>query len=445
MDQPHADIANFYDGRHIFYTGATGMLGMAFLSRIVLDTPVSCIYALVRGGESRFWKELDSHLPSDLVQALQKSNKLVIWEGDMTLPNFGLETDEVETLRRNVSIFIHGASTLNLKRDLKYVAESIIKPSLAMAKLGLSCPNLTRFVFVSTAYSSAFLRRSSDGQVSGQDALIKEEVIPIRSSSAFENLEAELSDLETFGSTPEFAFVQHPYSYSYAKHLTERLLLREFEAHGQVDKLTILRPSAIGPAVSKPFPFFERPGSTPVTTIMAMIVINPPTAMRFASHLADPSTSTFDEVPVDLVVNTMIVHCAVGTSGIIHAVAGKEGSAMFHNTWPNVISLRRSWWGRPRAQWVKTDWKAPNLCALAKLFVLMGCSFIFDQARTHLVWERMSEAERRDWPLWVTTNSESRENVEGREKSIKIILGYILTKKYRLPAFMVGLICRSVY
>ena len=52
MDSIDAGIANFYDGRRIFYTGATGMLGMAFVSRVVLDTSVARIYALVRGGET---------------------------------------------------------------------------------------------------------------------------------------------------------------------------------------------------------------------------------------------------------------------------------------------------------------------------------------------------------------------------------------------------------
>ena len=44
-------VAEFYDGRHVFVTGASGMLGTAYLCRLILDTPVAHIYALVRGGE----------------------------------------------------------------------------------------------------------------------------------------------------------------------------------------------------------------------------------------------------------------------------------------------------------------------------------------------------------------------------------------------------------
>jgi thioester reductase-like protein len=47
----HDVIDDFYEGRHVFFTGATGMLGTACLSRLVLETSVACVYAAVRGGE----------------------------------------------------------------------------------------------------------------------------------------------------------------------------------------------------------------------------------------------------------------------------------------------------------------------------------------------------------------------------------------------------------
>jgi FlaA1/EpsC-like NDP-sugar epimerase len=45
-------VENFYAGQVVFFTGATGMVGSAYISTLVLSTPVSKVYALVRGGES---------------------------------------------------------------------------------------------------------------------------------------------------------------------------------------------------------------------------------------------------------------------------------------------------------------------------------------------------------------------------------------------------------
>ena len=44
-------IKDFYEGRHVLFTGASGMLGTAYLTRLLLDTCVTQIYAIVRGGE----------------------------------------------------------------------------------------------------------------------------------------------------------------------------------------------------------------------------------------------------------------------------------------------------------------------------------------------------------------------------------------------------------
>lgn len=44
-------VETFYEGQQVLFTGASGMLGTAYISRLVLFTNVSRIYALVRGGE----------------------------------------------------------------------------------------------------------------------------------------------------------------------------------------------------------------------------------------------------------------------------------------------------------------------------------------------------------------------------------------------------------
>jgi len=43
-----------FEGRNVFLTGATGMLGTALLVKMTKDTSVSAFHVLVRGGEGRF-------------------------------------------------------------------------------------------------------------------------------------------------------------------------------------------------------------------------------------------------------------------------------------------------------------------------------------------------------------------------------------------------------
>lgn len=48
------DLEQAFEGRHVFLTGATGMLGTALLVKMIKDTRVASFHILVRGGESMF-------------------------------------------------------------------------------------------------------------------------------------------------------------------------------------------------------------------------------------------------------------------------------------------------------------------------------------------------------------------------------------------------------
>ena len=50
MMAKRSTIEEALDGRQVFLTGATGMLGTALVSKLINDTTVSTLYVLVRGG-----------------------------------------------------------------------------------------------------------------------------------------------------------------------------------------------------------------------------------------------------------------------------------------------------------------------------------------------------------------------------------------------------------
>lgn len=454
----HTDsITDFYNGRHIFCTGASGMLGTAFVFKLLRNTSVACVYALVRGGArlvrnssvvnnaadsriSRLWSVWDRSLPPELVKSLHEDERLQIIDGDIILPDCGMTEEQCQKIYGTVSVFVHGASTINLQKPLVEVAQIIVHPSLNVAKLALKCPKLERFVYISSAYASTFLKETPDGHVSGFDSTVPEEVNRI-GDDELRSAALELSEIDTVGSTPEFEDVRHPYAYTYAKHLTERLLLQIFHELGRAKHLLIVRPSCIGPAVANPFPFYEIPGSSPGTSLLAAFIATPPMKVLFSSHLADPASATVDEIPVDCVVNHILAHVAFGTSGCVHAVAGAEGRHSVTTLWNEALKLRRSWWGRPTLIWRNTHWKSEELSTLARLFVVCGCSFLFKNDKSINLWQAMNARERHAWPLWQTNSVGVAELLAGRKDSARAMVSRIIARQYGVPGLFSSLLC----
>jgi uncharacterized protein YbjT (DUF2867 family) len=51
MENTHQFETSYYQGRNVFLTGATGFVGCALLSKLILSTQCEKVVALVRGGE----------------------------------------------------------------------------------------------------------------------------------------------------------------------------------------------------------------------------------------------------------------------------------------------------------------------------------------------------------------------------------------------------------
>lgn len=59
MESTHQFDTSYYQGRTIFLTGASGFVGCALLSKLILSTRCERVVALVRGGEKYAEKEID--------------------------------------------------------------------------------------------------------------------------------------------------------------------------------------------------------------------------------------------------------------------------------------------------------------------------------------------------------------------------------------------------
>jgi fatty acyl-CoA reductase len=372
-------------------------------------------------------------LPSHLVADLKDCQRITVLEGDITKENFGLDQQTISGLRKRISIFIHAASSLSLRQGLPEMASIVVHPSLAAAQLALSFAHLERFVFVSTAYANSFLHWDSTllNHEKRQECVVEERIYPLRE---FEQSAAvELNNIIDFGATPEHDCMPHPFTYTYVKHLTERLLLEKFRREGREHQLLIFRPSCFAPAQQEPFPNFEVAGSSPVTTMMCAVLAGLPRIARFTSNLADPSKSTIDEVPVDVVVNRLVVHIAFGTSGCVHAVAGASGRRNFTDVYNSMAKFRRWWWWHPELQWCEDGTDPEKLCALANLFKGLGCSFLYREEKTERVWQLMSPSMRRELPLWTKRDPSDMSDLPVRGRTAGKMLSTSMERKYGRP------------
>lgn len=313
---------------------------------------------------------------------------MTVIEGDIVKPNLGISETEFQEIRDHVDIVVHAASSINLGRSLRRLVDPIIHASQNVATFALDCPNLERFVYVSTAYSNSFLYPESDNC----DPRVEEKIYPLTSGWRA-NLRHEWIQVKKYGNSIEFGTHDFPWPYGYAKHLTERLLTALFAQSGKSSQLLIVRPSVIGPAQAFPYPGFSVAQSTPTTLLAAGLILSPSFTMCMSSRSENPETqSSIDEVPVDVVVDRLLCHLAMGTVGPVHAVTGKEKSFAFQTFWDEAMPLRRIPW-IPRKCWLDVHWRSTELNALARIYVIYAASYDFSDEKTIRLWGELNGKE----------------------------------------------------
>lgn len=318
----------------------------------------------------------------------------------------------------------------------------VVDPSLVAADMAMSFTHLERFVFVSTAYVNGHLHWLPVEEGTRHDCVVDERIYPLRTVASDDDAHAEHRNIKEFGTTPEYSCLSHPYAYSYVKHLIERLLLSTFELAGCEKQLLIFRPSCIGPAEQEPLPHFEAPGSSPLTTVTCAVIMASPGKVLCPSNLVDPTKSTVDEVPVDIVVNRLVVHLAMRTFGCVHAVSGATHRRSTRKICEAMAENRSWWWSRPTLTWCATSTPEKKLWSAARLYKIWGCSYLFRQEKTTSAWQLMDPLMQQKWPLFTHRDPSDTSDFATRGQNSRTMLLSWLGKKYGiLGRWLAMLIC----
>ena len=134
------------------------------------------------------------------------------------------------------------------------------------------------------------------------------------------------------------------------------------------------------------------------------------------------------------------MHVSHRFSGVVHAVAGQRGRRSFENMWAKAMSERRIPW-RPSVGWRDVDWQDEGLHPIGKAFNIVGTSFLFEDVKVYDLWNKMSDADKTMFPLFLESPEQSGDVWRRRDDVRRQVERYFRKKK--LPAFLVGFLIHS--
>ncbi|GBN86348.1 Fatty acyl-CoA reductase 1, partial [Araneus ventricosus] len=240
-------VSDFFEGRSVLLTGASGFLGTVLLEILLRCCPgIASIYILLRskGGftpeqrkELIFEKKVFTVLKDRNPEVLKKVH---VVSGDMSKPELGMSEENLKCITEQVSIVYHCAANLSLLKPVRYLIEKNGGSIKTMIEL---CRKMSKFcvlVYTSTFYSNC----------NHIDFPVKEEVyrLPFHAQKFLDVLKDENDDrlLEMVSMWK----MNWPCWYPFSKCLAENII----QDMASDLPVAIIRPSLVGCTWKSPMP-----------------------------------------------------------------------------------------------------------------------------------------------------------------------------------------------
>jgi len=283
-------ISDFFAGRSIFITGATGFMGKVLMEKLLRSCPsINNIYILVRPKKGKDpASRVGDLLECRLFDALRKNQpgfekKVLPVVGDILEPALGISEDDLTTLCEKVSVVFHSAATVKFDEELKLSVQMNVDGTKKMLELGKKMKKLEVFIHVSTAYCNC------DRQE------IAESVYPppVHPNKVLDACEWMSDDM--INQLAPQMIVPRPNTYTYTKALAEYLIVENSTDF----PIAIVRPSIVGASWQEPFPGWVDNFNGP-TGLLAAI------GKGILRMMSGDFNGTADVIPVDIATNLMI-------------------------------------------------------------------------------------------------------------------------------------------
>ncbi|PSN41791.1 hypothetical protein C0J52_21752 [Blattella germanica] len=194
-DEKTSSIPDFYNGRSVLVTGATGFMGKVLVEKLLRSCP----------GIKTMFDRLRNERPGF-------GSQLVAIRGDVTSENLGLSKEDRMLLEQKVSIIFHCAANVRFDQKLKNAIHFNTLGTQRVLQLAETVHKLDAFIHVSTAYCHC-------------DQTILEEKLYAPPTDAKNILQmVEWMDDDIIDTITPKLIGEQPNTYAYSKNLTEQLV-----------------------------------------------------------------------------------------------------------------------------------------------------------------------------------------------------------------------------
>ncbi|CAN4117272.1 unnamed protein product [Withania somnifera] len=320
-------IVEFFEGKNILVTGATGFLAKALIEKMLRTTPkVNKIYLLIRAKdkEAAFHRLKTEIMESELFKYLEEmhgesyklfiQNKLVPIVGNMYEPNLGMDIVTAQQIAQEIDLIVDSAAVTTFDERYDLALDANVNGPYQLMIFAKKCENLKLLMHYSTAYANG----EREGIVLEKpftmgESITKEKITSISPFTSFPLLDAnnemdfvsKLKNNNGLEQIMKYLGIERAKLYGWQDTYTFTKAIGEMMINSMRDEIPtlILRPSIITSSYKEPFPgwiqgfrtidpliFFYRKGDLPCL-------------------LGDPNCLV-DLVPVDMVVNATMTAMA---------------------------------------------------------------------------------------------------------------------------------------
>ncbi len=308
---PKLSIHRAYRGKHILLTGASGFLGKVWLSLMLDRIPeIEKIYVLIRRKrDTGAWERFEEIVATSYAfeplhrrhgEALGAylAERVEVVEGDVSLPDFGIDPEAAEDLTRKLDLIVHCAGLVDFEPDLREAVETNISGSLHAVDFAKRCQRAA-LVHVSTCYVVGDIREGMAPEALAPDYTPNGR--PMDAEAEYEELlsfvkTASLKDSEWVDEARRRAAgYGWPNGYTYSKSLAESLIRKRA---GDL-KYSVVRPAVVESSMHYPFPGWNEGAQTcaPLSYLLG-------TWLRF---FPINTRHVLDVIPVDYVCQAVTV------------------------------------------------------------------------------------------------------------------------------------------
>uniref|UniRef100_A0A8C2AN03 Fatty acyl-CoA reductase n=1 Tax=Cyprinus carpio TaxID=7962 RepID=A0A8C2AN03_CYPCA len=280
-------ISEWYAGKNVLITGATGFMGKVLMEKLLRSCPdVKALYILVRPKAGQSMSErVQDMMKCKLFDRVREDNpdfhqKIIPISSELTQPGLAISPEDVQTLTSCINIVFHCAATIRFDEPLKHALQLNVIATQQLLSLAQQMQHLQAFIHISTAYANCNRRHI--------DEVIYP--LPVEPKKLIDSLEW-MDDSIIRDITPHL-IGDRPNTYTYTKALAECVVQQE---SGKLN-IGIIRPSIVGASWQEPFPGWIDNFNGPSGVFIAA-------GKGILRTMRASNDAVADLIPVDVVIN----------------------------------------------------------------------------------------------------------------------------------------------